>query len=274
MNKKNIYKTTGIFIILCIILFVSLKETLAQTASGTPPVTRGTAGRGGSQTQQVASSAKLRADQEIDRRVTSLNNLIAKINAMKKLPSEQKNSLAGKVQAEISSLTALKAKIDADTDAATLRTDKQSIVTSYRVYALFMPQIGLLATSDRVSVLIDKFSDLSAKIELRIQDAQTKGKNVQALQAAFADMKAKIADAKSQIATIQTEVSSLTPEGYPSNKSTLLDARSKLKVVLDDLKTARQDVKTIIQGLRVKTGSTSSPAAATPATSTSSATRL
>src|SRR5579872_6107659 len=86
------------------------------------------------QTRQT--NLKTRADNEITRRITALNDLITRINGFTRLTADQKSSFVTQIQTEINTLTSLKTKIDADTDTATLKTDVQSIVAEYRVFAL------------------------------------------------------------------------------------------------------------------------------------------
>ncbi len=190
-----------------------------------------------------------RAAMEIDRRIESLNKLVVKINAIKKLNTSQKTDFVNQIQTEISNLQTLKAKIEADTDPAVLKTDVQSIVKSYRVYALFMPKIEVIAAADRMEDAADQISSLSAKLQTRIDSAKTAGQDVASLQTLLIDMKAKTADAKTQAANAINAVISLTPAGFPANKTTLKSARALLRVGHQDLMTAHHDAQSIIQGL-------------------------
>lgn len=196
------------------------------------------------------TNLKEKADREIDRRITSLNNITNKINAMKKLSVSDKQSFSLQIQTEITNLTTLKTKIDADTDLPTLKTDVQSIVKSYRVYALFIPKLGIIIAADRMGETADNLDKLAGKLQTKIQDAQASGKNVSSLQTLLADMQKQTADARTQYSAASSEVMTLTPEGYPGNKSTLQDARSKLKTAHTDLKKAGQDARKIINELK------------------------
>jgi len=191
-----------------------------------------------------------RADQEINRRITALNNLISRINGMKKLSNSDKSTLVSQVQSEITNLTSLKSKIDADTDPQILKTDKQSIVQSYRVFVLFIPKIRILAAADRMDVTADKLSDLVKKLQGRISQAQLASKNVTSLQTALTDMQNKISDAKTQYQNARNAVTPLTPDGYPANKITLQAAHDMIKTGAQDLRSVLKDAKTIRNGLK------------------------
>ncbi|HVN67998.1 MAG TPA: hypothetical protein VMT55_06460 [Candidatus Sulfotelmatobacter sp.] len=159
---------------------------------------------------------KTNADAEITRRVTALNNLISVISAMKRISAGEKTTLTGNIQNEISTLDSLKAKIDADTDPATLQADKQSIVTSYRVFLVFMPQV-------RITAMADKVLDLAALL-------QTKSPS--------SDATAKINDAISQANAAIAAVANLNPGDWPNNQSTIQGARTDVRTAYQDLKDA------------------------------------
>lgn len=194
---------------------------------------------------------KERANKEITRRIESLNKLLTRINEfkIKKLSDVQKTSLTTQVQTEIAKLTALQAKIEADTDLATLKIDIQSIVTEYRIFALFIPKIQILGAADRLLTTADEMSSHAAMLETKINAKQTEGQNVTELQTLLVDMKAKIADAQTQGQGAIDLVLPLTPEGFPGNKTQLQSAREMIGVGIKDLNTARQDARKIIVGL-------------------------
>lgn len=236
---KNIFNLISIITITCF-PFLNTQLVYAQTPN---VVVSSTA-------SNKISNLQARANKEIDRRIDRLNKLITRINSIKRLTSDQKSSFVSQIQTEITNLKNLKTKIAGDTDLTTLKADVRSIVTSYRVYALFIPQISLLASADRTLDIVDKVSALAAKLQSRIQTAQNKGNNVSSLQSALSDMQSKISDAKKQATNAIDAVVPLTPSGYPGNKTTLQNARTMLKTAHTDLVMARQDAKTITQGLR------------------------
>lgn len=200
--------------------------------------------------QQNIANLKQRADAEIIRRVTSLTELITKINALKKLSATDKSDLTAKLQTEIDSLNALKIKIDSDTDFPTLKTDVQSIIQSYRIYALFFPEIRILIAADAMSTTAGNLTTLSTKLQTLIAASGATGDTLTSLQSLLADMQAKIKDANDLYQAVKTELLALTPQGYPGNRTTLMDARTKLRTAATDLKAARDDAKQIVKILR------------------------
>jgi chromosome segregation ATPase len=212
-------------------------------------------GKNASTSATRITNAKDRADQEIDRRITALNSLITAVQAMKRVSADTKASLNTTIQAQISDLTTLKATIDAETVLTSLTTDIKSITQSYRIFALILPQGRILAAADRAETISGDLTAVSAKLQTRITAAQTAGKDVTALQTSLADLNTKSADANTQAQAAITETASLKPDNgdatvAQSNKTTLLDARAKIKTAGQDLKTADADAKSIIKGLK------------------------
>lgn len=214
--------------------------------------------------QTKVTNLKTRADKEITRRLTSLTNVISRITSLKHLSDTQKSALTTQIQAEITSLTNLKAKIDADTDPTTLQADVQSIIKSYRVYLLYLPQIHIFGAADSVLNLATSMSTLASKLQFRINAAQTAGHSVSNLVAYLTDMQAKITDAQTQANNAITIVTPLTPDGYPGNKTQLQTALTDLKTARADLVAARQDDQKIIQGLHLLNVPKTATSSATP----------
>lgn len=216
------------------------------------------------------TSLKARADHEIVRRIENLNKLIERISRMKKLTSYEKTTLAAQVQSEIANLNALQAKIDADTDATTLKTDVKSVIASYRVYALFLPKIQLLAAADRLSRTADRISSVSAELAQRVTALQKTGTDTTSMQASLVDIQTKVADAKTQSQNAIALVLPLTPDGYPANKSVIQSARTLLQKGQQDLVAAVKDAKSVFQGTKLDKAKENTPSIV-PSTSTSSA---
>ena len=196
-----------------------------------------------------------RGDKEIDRRVASLNQLVARVGTMVRLTADQKASISTQLQAQVTALTSLKAKIDADSDTATLKADVKSILDSYRVFALVIPQGHIVAASDRMSTIIDSMTTIGAKLQARIAAAKAAGKVTVDAEASLADFSAKLADAKLQAQAAQAGVAALVPDqgdkaSADANKAALVKARADIKVGTTDLKAARKDADAILKTIK------------------------
>src|SRR3989344_3472664 len=230
---NNMKKT--LFLIVLLLIMLSASSTTALYAQNTTASPTCTGIKNNVGQEQQITNLKQRADKE---------------NTMKRLTDQQRSNFSSQIQTEISNLNNLKIKIDGDTDLATLRADVKSIVASYRVYALFIPQIRLFAAAGKTTNIADQMSLLAGKLQIRIQNASAQGKNVTALQTTLSDMQTKIADAKTQSQNVMKTVVVLSPAGYPANKTVLLDARAILKTAHQDLVLARKDAGTIVKQLK------------------------
>lgn len=241
---KKFYKNTllsiGIIPIIALILFSSSPVFALTDSTKTLAANDDT----------KLATIKTRANAEIDKRVTSLSDLISKINSIKRLTASEKSSYISDIQTNISDLKALKIKVDADTALQAIKTDIKDIYNTFRIYAVYMPKVKLLAAVDAMSVTQTKISEELAKLNARILSDKTAGKNTATLETVYAEALAKNADALTQYTNVETTVKPLTPAGYPGNSSVLKSARSALKTASQDLHTAFNDIKTIIAGLK------------------------
>jgi hypothetical protein len=217
------------------------------------------------------TTAKGKADTEIARRITALNDLLSRVQQMTKVSSDFKTSINTAIQTQISGLNTLKTKIDADTDATTLKTDIQSITASYRIFALVLPQVRIAAAADREATIDNMISQIGVKLQARLQAAQAQGADVTALVSALTDMATKLADAQTQAQSAISTTATLVPDNgdqtkMAANTTALKGARANLQTAQQDLVAARKDVTTVLNGLKtlkVNTSATASTSAQT-----------
>jgi hypothetical protein len=207
-----------------------------------------------------------KSDTAIDARITALNTLATRVQAMQNVSASEKSATATQVSTQIANLTTLKAKIDADTDVTTARADAKTITGNYRIYALIIPQGYVIASSDRISTIVNLMTALQVKLQARITAAQTAGTNVTALLTAMTDITAKTNQATLSAQVAESKVSLLAPdEGNAtvaaSNKAALLAAHADIKTATADLQAARKDIATITSGLKVKATASASATA-------------
>ncbi|HUO75794.1 MAG TPA: hypothetical protein VMU12_02690 [Candidatus Paceibacterota bacterium] len=229
-----------------------LAPTARADVSPSPSTTLGARAQA-AQTQLIARM-KAAADKEIARRIASLSGLSTRVDGMKRVSDSAKSATLSDVQSQITALTALKTKIDADTDIATLRTDVKSIVNAYRIYRLVIPQGQILVAADRITTTITAFNALMAKIQSRgTVDAS-----------ASADFTAKLADAATQAKNAANSVAALKPDNgsttqLQANQAVLKAARADLETARKDLVAARKDITTMLKGLEGSASPSPSP---------------
>lgn len=221
--------------------------------------------------QKIMGTLQERARREIKRRVNALNKILERITKIKKLSDTQKTALDTQIQGEIQKLTDLDTKIAGETDPAVIKTDAQSIIKSYRIYAFFIPKIHILGASDAMQNATVKLDEISVRLETKITEAEGAGKDVNDLRILLSDMKEKTASASSQAKKADDLVLPLTPDGYPDNKTTLKEARDLLVLGHKDIQDARQNAVKIITSLKevgISPSSASNSSNSTPAAAT------
>lgn len=223
----------------------------AQTASSSTAKTERVAQR----LSQTMANQRDRAQQEITRRIDALNGLITRIQDMKNVSVASKASLNSQVQSIISNLNTLETKINTDTDEATLKADFKSVVDSYRIFMLVLPRTRIMASADRLTTINNSLNIVGTKLQTRINEAQTAGKDVTSLLTTLADYSSKVSDSLTQATAADAHIANLVPDQgdktiMDSNTTALKQSRSDLKVAQQDIVTARQDAKTIMQGLK------------------------
>jgi hypothetical protein len=196
------------------------------------------------------TAAKARCDAAIVVRQAELSKLTHLADAAQALSSGHHSTVVSMLSTSTSGLAALKTKIDGDTDAATLKTDCQSIMTGYRVFALRSPQVHLAIVGDRESALVGKGNTAATKLDAAIQKAAGNGKDVTDATAKLADMKAKLADAASLLNGVVDHELTFTPDQWNSNHDVLKSSGTALRSAGDDLKTAFADAKAIVADLK------------------------
>ncbi len=205
-------------------------------------------------TDQLATrltNIKTKGDTEIARRLKSLDTLSSKIASTTKLTAADKTDLTGEVTTEITGLTTLRTKLAAETTIAGAASDVQSMVTEYRVYALVTPKILLISTADYQQEVQAKLTTLVAKLQSRINDAASKGKNVTDLQTKIDDMEAKMSAAEAISGSVEQKIRTLEPTDYNNDHGILSGYQTQLKTAHQDDAAALADAKAIVQGIKV-----------------------
>lgn len=210
----------------------------ASQADGTPP----TAHSGLSAIQQAGATATAN-------RIRDLTTGIGKVNATSTLSASDKGTVLGTLNADLTGMQGLQAKIAADTVAATAWTDYQSIFTGYRVYAVGLQQSYIAAAADGLTdTAIPKLQSAAAKIAALF--ASDPSKATPELQAKLADMQAKTADAASKTSGLAAAALAVTPSAYNANHTVLTDDRAAARDALADSKAAAQDGRAIVAALK------------------------
>jgi hypothetical protein len=196
------------------------------------------------------SAAKAKCDAAVAERTTEIDKLTNRANGAKNLTADHHATINNFLAASRSGLVDLQAKIDGDTDAATLKTDCQNVASVYRVFALRAPQVHLAIVGDREAAVLAKGNGLATKLEAAIQKAAGNGKDVADATAKLADLNAKLADATSLLSGVVDAELTLTPDQWNADHNVLSATTTALRSVQQDLLAALADGKAIVADLK------------------------
>jgi hypothetical protein len=183
-------------------------------------------------------------------RTNSLNAAIASVTAAPDITSADRSTILGVLNGDLGGMNAVEAKIAADTTVATAAADFASIFTSYRVYAVAIPQARCAAAADRMTgTTIPKLTTAESKLAAALSGPDA-AKSTPALQADLSDMQAKIAAATSALNGVSASALAVTPAAFNANHSILAAARSSITSARAAVKAAAADGKTIRSALR------------------------
>ena len=240
--------------------------TTSQPRTSVPRTTVArTSGLDASRTPDL-TEAKTRCGAEIDRRTAELDRLDAEVAKAPGLTAAHRAALVANLTSARQALTALAAKIAADTDPATLKTDCEAIAESLRIFALRSPQTHLVVVGDGITSGITKFDSVVATLTDAVAKAKAEGNpQADAAAAVLEDLKAKVADAAAKGGSIADTVIGYTPADYNANHDLLVPARTAAKTAREDLRAAGGDAHKIAKLLRPEAPAPTTPAPTTTA---------
>ncbi len=214
-----------------------------------------------------------RANKMISDRITSLNNLITRIQNDNDLSSSEKASLISEIQTEITSLNTLKTKIDSDTDFTTALSDTKQIVTNYYVYAYFEPKTRLLIIINNLQTVTANLQALVPQLQTLINNLKSQGKDVSSIQSLLNDINSQLQTISTTLNNDSTTIESTTMSN--NNQATFVQVRQNLaQVVRSGFAKIRSDVaqmRPLLKEIILSINNKNATVSATPENSTSSA---
>jgi hypothetical protein len=202
------------------------------------------------------NSIKSQINQELIKRINSLQELVDKLSTTSAIPSPIKTDYLNQLHSEIGLLNSLKGKIDSTGDVNSFKIGLQSLEKDHPPLINLQPKIGLVIAVNTLSRTATSMASASARIQPYITLAQSKGNDVTSLQNSLNDMNAKIADAQVQATNAKNALSALSST---TDQNTLKSILNTLKTGRSDLETAKRDSFNVISGLRKLLKSNPSP---------------
>lgn len=233
MTKHQLSR--GLTIALCVSVFPLSAAAVTTTSASTAT---------------KLTNLKTKGAAEVDRRLSNLAGASERITAAKRLSDTDKAALTKQIQDEVTGLTALKAKLAAETAIAGARADVASVVTDYRVYALMLPKARLVAATDAADVAITNLKDLSAKLTTRLSAAKSNGKDTVALETKVAEINAALSEAAAKTDGLATKLLAIQPSDYNTSHTVLTGYRQSLNEAVVSINKAKAAAQQVIAGLK------------------------
>ena len=191
-----------------------------------------------------------RGTDEINRRLTNLNNELSNISASTKISSTDKTNLTTEVNTTITGLQSLETQLKSETTCSSAISDVQNIFLEYRVYALVDPKIRFVKVVSDQLTIESNLTNLATKLQTRINSAASGGKDVTTMVSELADMQSQINAAQTLSNSIETAILPLQPSDYNSNHQLLETYKTQLQQAKTDIQAAVSDAKNIISDLK------------------------
>jgi hypothetical protein len=163
----------------------------------------------------------------ITRRVLALRELTTAVKSIVRLSDADRSALSTQLQDQVNGLSSLNAKIQGDSDEATVKADAGRIVTDYRVYVLSIPKARSVVVSDIELNAADRLTKLADRLSNSIDQAG--GKDTTKAKTDLASLRAKLAAATGTVTPLPAALLALQPAGYPGNRTTLEQTRTSLR---------------------------------------------
>lgn len=186
---------------------------------------------------------KAQGNRLIKERLNSLDSNKTVVNANKSLTDAQKTALVGRLTAPVAGLTALQGSTASSTDATSTKALISSIYTNFRIYGIVIPEVRLekriYDLQNHTAVLTATF----AKVQTKIDEAKTAGKDVTVWQKNLDDAKVLVAKDTTTLTTLLAQVTALTPASYGTSSKAIIESANKsLKAINQDFNTIKKNL--------------------------------
>jgi hypothetical protein len=178
---------------------------------------------------KVTSLEKMKARglQLIKERINSLNANATVIANSKALTAEQKSAFEAFFGGKRIELNNLGTKIASSTDATTTKALISSIFTDFRIYGVLIPQLRLEKRIYELQTHSVKLNDTFVKVQARIDEFKTKGKDVTLWQKNLDDSKMLVATDTQKLSALLIKINALQPADYGTTSKAVIESVNK-----------------------------------------------
>jgi len=198
-----------------------------------------------------------RVDAAVKHRQVTIDRLTSALAARTHVTAGHRSTLSSTFAADRTGLTAVDAKVQADTTCGQAVTDGRTVVTDYRVYLLLVPQTHLVAASDTGTWAAGQLTAAEPKAQAAI-DALTDPQEKASAQAKLYDMKTHLGAATAALSGVADAMLAINPTDIPAQLATIDGYRAQVASARTDLAQAVADAR----ALRSLLGQGTAPAAA------------
>jgi len=212
----------------------------------------------GALTSPKNSTLKSQAQAEISRQVDGFGKLADVIANLKSLTSDQKTAITSQIQADITELNNLGTAIETDSSITATRVDVQTLLSKYKVYAVFMPKVYTLAALENANDVVSSLNQLAAKFSARIAQLESSGQDATNLTKALIEMQTNLEGAQDKLKIANDLLTGLVPENYPANKGVIQSVQQSMadaKKSIDTVQTDAQNISTLLKNSKVSASS-------------------
>ncbi len=226
----------------------ALAATTASAGTGSGTGTAGAAARTAAATCAPARLAMVQTAVEdaLAARTSTLSTVTGAVGSDPTLTPSDRTTIDGILSPTTAGIAALAQKVPGDTTCAAVAADRQTMVQTYRVFAVVAPQTHLTMAADRAAMIESEIAAGEPKMQAAIIAAQAAGKNVSTADTAYADVQAKLAAAQSSTAGVASTALSQTPASFPGSSAVFVNLRSDIQSAVADFQAVRSDLQTII----------------------------
>ncbi len=206
----------------------------------------------------------------IENRIGLLNKLKVRIQEKTNIDNNTKTQIIADIDKAIADLNTLKAKIAADTDLNTVKTDIRSIFESFKIYSVVAPRGLGESLAAQGQYILGRLEAIQRQLQTMLEQNKNKGKDVSSLQPLMDQITAKLNDAKAQLTIAEEKFKQMTPANTDAAKTAREEGKTAMKKAKDALKEAHRIMKQMNEQLRTMNSSSASPStSSSPTTSPS-----
>jgi hypothetical protein len=181
------------------------------------------------------------------------------------LTAPDRAALSSTIATDRAGLGAIALSVRSEGNVAQLQGAADSIITSYRVLSILLPQVHATVGLDASEAELAKLARTEAEIAAAVTTASALGDSA-TLQRFYEALVSAVSSARSLFQAAHSAIVALVPSSYPSAAQVFASARRAIVTVRSDITSAEADIYEIAKLLRDRIGTPTIPGA--PSTST------